>query len=220
MKKLTVITALLIAFYSINANANTYYMGISSQKNGLSFNKGYDSINNIGYDDISSEFSGFIGYEFDQSSFSPYQLSIETSYFTDKNSLHSMDVVEKGIIIKSGVNTDIRTSVLSLNTINHYHIHKRVSVIGILGLNYANFKLRERATIPNHNVSDKQDGFGVNYGIGLLFNPTNIYNISLNKMSVRAKIVRSVFKDINPNVDSINKINGMTAISLDFRFDF
>lgn len=215
MKKLTIITSLLIASYSVNANANTYYAGISSQKNSLHFNEGYDSLNNIGYDDISSEFSGFIGYEFAQSGFSPYQLSIETSYFTDKNSLHSADVVEGGTITKSGFNSDIRTSILSLNTINHYHIDKRVSLIGILGLNYANFKFREYSTIPNHNASDTEDGFGINYGVGLSFNPAE-----LDRVSVRAKVVNSVFNGIKPNIDSINKINGMTAISIDFRYDF
>lgn len=224
MKKLTIITTLLIASYSINAKASTlgstFYGGLSFQKNRLNFNKSYDSINNIGYDEVSSEVSGFIGYEFPQASFSPYQLSIETSYFTDKNSLHSSDIIEGTTIVKSGFNSDIRTSILSLNTINHYHFGKRVSLIGILGLNYANFKFNEHSTIPDHNISDKQDGFGVNYGIGLSFNPTNIYNIDLNRILVRTKIVRSVFKDINPNADSINKINGMMAISIDFRFNF
>jgi len=225
MKKLTIITALLIASYSVNANAKTYYVGLSSQKNRLNFNESHDNINNIGYNRASREFSGFIGYEFDQSDSSPYQLSIETSYFTDKSNrrsvtnLHVIEnedgEVEYEIITAPGFNSDIRTSILSLNTINNYHINKRISVIGILGLNYANFQFNEYSTVSNYKASDTEDGFGFNYGVGLTFNPLNS-----DRLSFRAKVVNSVFRNINPSVDSINKINGMTAISIDFKYDF
>ncbi len=222
MKKLIIITTLFIASYSVNANANTFYVGVSSQQNRLNFNQSHDTISDIGYNKASREFSGFIGYEYAQSDSSPYQLSIEASYFTDKSNLRSvttLQVIENKDgkveyeVTNPGFNSDIRTNILSLNTINNYHINKRISVIGILGLNYANFQFNEYSTVSNHKASDTEDGFGINYGVGLTFNPDD-------KFSLRAKVVNSVFRNINPSVDSINKINGMTAISLDFKYNF
>jgi len=215
MKKLTIITALLIASYSVNANADTYYVGLSSQQNRLSFNQGHDIINDLGYSKASREFSGFIGYEFDQSDSSPYQLSIETSYFTDKNGRHLANIVEGKTITKSGFNSDIRTSILSLNTINNFHLNKRVSIIGIAGLSYANFKFNEYDTIGDYNISETEDGLGINWGVGVSFHPAE-----LDRISIRATVVRSIFYNIIPDIDSINKINGMTAVSIDFRYDF
>lgn len=211
MKKLILITT-LISLYSVNSFANPY-MGFGFQKNGFSFKKNSDGINPAGYNDISSNVSGFVGYEFNQFAFMPYHLSIESSYFTDKNSLHSADY-----------NSEIRFETTSLNTINHYHFNKTISFIGIVGVNYTNFKFNESSTGSegySYSVTDRESGLGVNYGLGLSIVLPKIHNLDFkNKVSVRAKIVRSVFNGIRPEIDSINQIDGMTSISLDFKYNF
>ena len=200
--KTAIIIGTLLHINSVQASG--FYTGISVQKSKFDF-KGN---NTSEYDDTASNYSLFSGYDFPKAAFTPYRLSLELSHFRDHNSTTT--------IVKDNLRqTDIKTDLISFNTVNHYHINDRISFFGVAGFNYANIRFRDDAVV------DTEDSYGFNYGAGMSFRLPKIHNKDFyNRVTVRAKVVHSTV-DLKPSaIDSIDRVDGITSISLDFKYNF
>ncbi len=203
MKKLILITT-LINLYCIDALA-TPYVGLSLQSNGFTVDNVGDftiPMDNIEYNDIQTHVSGLLGYKFEE--LLPYSISIEVNYLQNDNKIplnYKVDYDDR-------FDSEIKFEIFSLNTIHYYDVSDTSSLIGILGLNHSTFKFTQG------DLRDKESSYGLNLGVGLN------YEFLSKRLVFRPKVIHYIFPNINPENVSVQEINSMTSITLDFIVQF
>ena len=183
--KLLIISAVTIAALSQTPDslASPFYGGLSFVNNTVDFKKSERSVNKPGLDLKWSDFSNISGFiGVDINN----RISAELSHVEDE--VNHLD--------------GLAFNITSLNFNYDIPVNNYVSVLGITGINYGNFAFGDNT---------KSNGYGANIGVGLSFKvPSD--NKLLNKISLRPKVVRSLFRDDN--------VKGTTLASLDIKVHF
>lgn len=183
--KLLLISVVTIAalFQTPDSLASPFYGGLRFVNNTVDFKKSQRSVNKPGLDFKWSDFSnisGFIGVDINS------RISAELTHMEDE--VNHLD--------------KLAFNITSLNFNYDIPVNNYVSVLGVGGINYANFAFGDNT---------KSNGYGANIGAGLSFKvPSD--NKLLNKISIEPKIIRSLFRDDN--------IKGITLASLDIKIHF